>query len=360
MSLTIESHQKRIIHRYENTSDESSPWDGIAFAEPVGSDVLADLLKKAYPYVTKFVTPSSEGQNLRQRKHLATIDFLRGELERMKASISERELADAEDAGSPSVASLNHRDLIASSHHSISSCSSPSTPSLPSPQLADRDQHLSELHPDTCHSSQYLPGSTTFVFSAVDGRAMLPKTKRKMTSQERESYKKTRIRGACKTCKRTKARCTHSEILQSQSVEKTAPKRPSQRRVSNLDQGVIEAAKTPMSDSRSSQYEVSMNTVLDDSQSRSRTVPISPQSLTPTDIPTEKRWAPGIAVTHNELYVHNNWNYEPPIAEPYSPGSYGVSGLSNEETVPSQPGFFQPSQYNSNPETMFFPNQNEF
>ena len=45
-----------------------------------------------------------------------------------------------------------------------------------------------------------------FVWSAHDGRSMQPKTKRKMTLEERSAYKETRRRGACDKCRRQKGR----------------------------------------------------------------------------------------------------------------------------------------------------------
>lgn len=45
-----------------------------------------------------------------------------------------------------------------------------------------------------------------FVWSAHDGRPMQPKTKRKMTLEERSAYKETRKRGACERCRRQKGK----------------------------------------------------------------------------------------------------------------------------------------------------------
>ncbi|KAF2792863.1 hypothetical protein K505DRAFT_386721 [Melanomma pulvis-pyrius CBS 109.77] len=63
------------ITRTQPTTDETPPWQGISFTCPVGSDLLADRLKYAYP----------DCKTLRQRKHQAAINFLAAELEEMKS-----------------------------------------------------------------------------------------------------------------------------------------------------------------------------------------------------------------------------------------------------------------------------------
>jgi hypothetical protein len=49
-----------------------------------------------------------------------------------------------------------------------------------------------------------------FVFSVVDGRSMKPKTKRRMTREEKVEYKTTRKHGACPTCRRQKGKVCHT------------------------------------------------------------------------------------------------------------------------------------------------------
>jgi len=195
------------IRRNKPTTDETPPWEGITFAFAVGSDLLADQLKHAYP----------DCKNLRQRKHQAAIHFLSLELEEMKRKDEEQsnghDIQNGHYFGSPKSGSTEVADYTSasSSQQNTPSCTSPTTPhSNQSPKLADRSRVHSDQHaalesqqpvkPDTMSSPQ------TFVFSAIDGRPLQPKTKRKMTNEERELYKETRKRGACSKCKRMKGK----------------------------------------------------------------------------------------------------------------------------------------------------------
>ncbi|RII10818.1 hypothetical protein CUC08_Gglean006818 [Alternaria sp. MG1] len=172
----------RSIKRIHPTSDETPPWAGMAFTQPLDSDALHELLKNQYPQCT----------SMRQRKHLAAIDFLNRELESMQ----------------------NEAILLQASH--------------PGPEELDVCKHQRSLSPSLSHSSSYrspalvehhLQQSPTItkiatgqqhVFSIVDGGlAIQPKKKRKMTPAERSAYKTTRKIGACEKCKRQKGKCTH-------------------------------------------------------------------------------------------------------------------------------------------------------
>jgi hypothetical protein len=204
---------KLFITRTQPTTDETPPWRGISFLLPVGSDRLADQLKHAF----------SDCKTLRQRKHKAAILFLERELEEMKISDEEQyQHPDAPDApdnhqlGSPqseSIEILDRRSVGSTQQNtSTSSCTSPITPdSARSPKLADRSRSQYP-RPGLLQSptANTITTAQTFVFSAVDGRPLQPKTKRKMTSDERVVYKQTRKRGACDKCKRQKGKVSTS------------------------------------------------------------------------------------------------------------------------------------------------------
>jgi hypothetical protein len=192
-----------IIRRLQPTSDETPPWAGIAFVYPVDSDELADQLKKAYP----------EGQNLRQRKHMAAIDFLKSELKGMQkphvgGSAAFETVSNIDNDPQSVDTDVNDALPFESRPESAASPFSPSASSfVDSPRLAERTkQPVTQKHtPESI--VPLVPGTPqTFVFSAADGRPMQPRTKKKMSARERQDYKKTRERGACLKCRRTKAK----------------------------------------------------------------------------------------------------------------------------------------------------------
>jgi len=179
----------RPIKRSQPTSDASPPWAGMKFTQPVDSDALHELLKEQYP----------QCKTLRQRKHMAAIDFLRLELESMQhestesttGTSCETQALSALDASRPGVeelAALTHRRSV-------------------SPSLSRSSSYRSPVHLDD-HIPQIGVGQQ-HVFSIVDGFATQPKKKRKMTPAERSAYKTTRKVGACDKCKRQKGKCTH-------------------------------------------------------------------------------------------------------------------------------------------------------
>lgn len=203
------------IKRTQPTTDETPPWQGISFLLPVGSDRLADQLKKTF----------SDCRTLRQRKHKAAILFLEAELEEMIARDEKQSLyPDAlnnHQLGSPQSESLDFFDQpsVSSTQQNTlsSSCTSPITPhSAPSPKLTNRSRSQfsgpDQSQPPTANA---VATPQTFVFSAVDGRSLQPKTKRKMTSDERVVYKQTRKRGACEKCKRQKGKVQIAAVLDS-------------------------------------------------------------------------------------------------------------------------------------------------
>jgi hypothetical protein len=208
MYLKNEFESKYCIARHKAPSDHTPPWKDMAFDPPIGSDELSDRLKAAFP----------EGQTLRQRKYLAAIAFLQGELQQIKAEDANRlgPSTPSSIQNAKSISSVkrhrSHELLIDSHRESPASCDSPSVASsaqsASSPSLVDRgtcgtDQ---DSKTDGWRPSTPNPIGTTIVFNSVNGRTVQPKTKRKMTQQERKAYKETRIRGACVKCKKTKGK----------------------------------------------------------------------------------------------------------------------------------------------------------
>ncbi|KAF2866492.1 hypothetical protein BDV95DRAFT_201141 [Massariosphaeria phaeospora] len=197
------SYPMSFITRTQPTTDETPPWAGIAFDLPIDSDVLSDQLKKAYPTC----------RTLRQRKHKAAIDFLVHELHQMQSKDSIF-LSSSDNnpgqryLGSPKGESeeLDDTNKIASPRQSLSYCNSPSlSSSMHTGQILQSNSPNAERPSPTQPDSSKSPGKQ-FVFSALDGRTMQPKRKRKMTVQERGAYKETRKRGACLKCRRQKGR----------------------------------------------------------------------------------------------------------------------------------------------------------
>ena len=168
------------------------------------SDTLSEKLKAAYP----------EYQTHRERKHQAAIDFLNEELHRMQTRAVTKAVCTTEtmtttirprhDSYTPLMEVLPECD-------DVSTVSSRTTPFITDastpPKLSEKgiDEPLEEDMRVTRLTSN--PANKQhFIWSAHDGRPMQPKTKRKMTLEERSAYKETRKRGACEKCRRQKGK----------------------------------------------------------------------------------------------------------------------------------------------------------
>lgn len=189
-----------LIRRFQLTSDATPPWAGLSFTPPVASDALHEELKKIYPAYT----------TLRERKHKAAIDFLTAELYEMQSRDSKPVAEHYPPHASSEAPSIFSDALEAHSRQGSPSASESPTSSTRfsrsvEPVLQPRDTPpirtplLPTLAP-TAGSGQHI------VFRALDGRTLKPKTKRKMTSEEKTAYKETRKRGACPKCKRQKGK----------------------------------------------------------------------------------------------------------------------------------------------------------
>ncbi|KAF2819238.1 hypothetical protein CC86DRAFT_149036 [Ophiobolus disseminans] len=191
------------IERVHRTSDETPPWEGMVFMLPVESDILSEELRRAYP----------DCKTLRERKHLAAIDFLKAELNHMRSGRSSSAVTEDNylvTPGAPSpysdaVEDRSRRESPSSSYPPGSVALRPASAKQKVQQASTRGPQIltTPLSPSTSNAAHQ------FVFSAVDGRLLQPKSKRPMTKKEKVEYKETRKRGACLPCRRQKAKCTH-------------------------------------------------------------------------------------------------------------------------------------------------------
>lgn len=184
-----------IIRRYQ-TTDQTAPWEGIVFAYEVGTDELSEALKVFFP----------QYRTLRERKCAAVIAFFQQELHEMQLSNT------ATPSRSPPGQACSQAEDRLDVDRSRDNELPPASPASSLNSSVHRD--LYKRYPVAqAISSLSLPAdptlatsSTHLVFNAFDGRPMHQKTKRKMTSEEKQEYKKTRQRGACYKCRRTKAK----------------------------------------------------------------------------------------------------------------------------------------------------------
>jgi len=188
------------ITRQQRTSDDLPPWAGITFRDPVDSDALAEKLRAAYPNC----------KTLRERKHRATIDFLSEELAEMQSKSAATLSPDATPENSKAYNDpFSDHSRPASASASVSPLGSEA---MRSPVLAERlrKESITGFNLESQQQQQPTTSPTNsaqqFVWSAHDGRSMRPKTKRKMTVEERSAYKETRKRGACDKCRRQKGK----------------------------------------------------------------------------------------------------------------------------------------------------------
>lgn len=191
-------HGHHIVRR-EHTTEDMPPWAGIHFIHEVGSDELADTLKRAFP----------QCRTLRERKYMAAIEYLRHELLEIQSS--------APTPTTAAIAPIMNLPLINAKAHNVLADNHVRNPqgavSVPhSPTSSTHSTHqtlrcgqagsprILSVEPTTVASGHH------YVFSAHDGTAMQQKTKRKMTAEEKLAYKATRKKGACEKCKRQKGK----------------------------------------------------------------------------------------------------------------------------------------------------------
>jgi hypothetical protein len=190
------------IQRHQPTSDELPPWTGIKFILDVDSDKLSADLLRAYP----------KCGTLRERKHKAVIDFLVWELGRMRlkdssplADIASPQAAISETVGTHSKVCIE----ISPDPQLASTRTSPSvSESMPSTIIVDQSGTMEK--PGTGKVSSPATNPQQFVWNARSGQSLQPKTKRKMTTEERNIYREVRRKGACSTCKKQKGKVLSS------------------------------------------------------------------------------------------------------------------------------------------------------
>ncbi|KAF2114753.1 hypothetical protein BDV96DRAFT_84372 [Lophiotrema nucula] len=217
-----------VVVRHAKPLEMEPPWTGLVFVPAVGSDELSEKLKELYPDL----------RTLRQRKHKAAIDFLLWELDAMQVPIPVKAGATHINFQSVNnhqsdvnVVSRTPRDSSASqSPYPTSGASGSLSPTLTSPMRSNKDHNSPLPHRPLTPNS----GGQHFVFHLGDGRPAHVKTKRKMSKQERISYKETRKRGACGKCRKTKAKCTHQNDPASDQHE-LEPSRQGTKRANSMD-----------------------------------------------------------------------------------------------------------------------------
>jgi hypothetical protein len=176
------------------------PWAGMSFVYDIESDELADALRSAFP----------EHRTLRERKHAAVIRLFEQELREMHSS-TKSSMGAQKRQDYDSVRSASRVDSCNGGHLSDTSAP-PASPASSLNSMVHQDPGRLFAAVQTA-SSLSLPAdptlatsSTHLIFNAFDGRPMQQKTKRKMTSEERQEYRRTRQRGACAKCKRQKGK----------------------------------------------------------------------------------------------------------------------------------------------------------
>ncbi|KAF2463907.1 uncharacterized protein BDR25DRAFT_105396 [Lindgomyces ingoldianus] len=226
----------QFVKRYPTSTNEQTPWTGLTFTLDIGSDIFWEKLKNAYPSITDH----------KQRKHKAVIEFLEAELQDMK--MKERQRAggtvnvESENLTSPKSFSTDFFDALGNESGPGSASPRSGTSSAASPHQESQPGDLPQSNQNQDVGSGPLPPPTqtssgqTIVFSAYDGTTVQPKTRKKMTLEERRAYAETRKRGACPRCKQSKGRCTHFEDSANQSYGTCTPKPGMKRKYKGLTQ----------------------------------------------------------------------------------------------------------------------------
>jgi hypothetical protein len=183
------------IRRFQRTSDDTPPWNGIMFTQPVDSDKLSEDLKRTYPSYS----------TLRERKHMAAIDFLQAELREMKSKYPDTPVTEAlylatPEESSPYSYALEDRSRNTSVSSSFSNVNTTQEPANTNRNIHRNSSMIAPSSPLETNAAQQ------FVFSVSDGHYLQPKTKRRMTKEEKAVYRKTRKRGACTRCQRQKSK----------------------------------------------------------------------------------------------------------------------------------------------------------
>ncbi|KAJ5042645.1 hypothetical protein J3E74DRAFT_295656 [Bipolaris maydis] len=206
------------IKRVRPTSDDEEPWKGLEFNQRFGSDRLYDELKKKYPQYTC----------LRQRQHAAVIAFLQQELQVMAKKEA------ALEASAPKQGEENSISLLQGVEKS--------------PQPAMGVHYSGRKSANAMLPKEPAAVSSTehglyVTFNLSNQPMEFPHKRRKMNPTEKASYKRTRAKGACDSCKRQKVKvdilylpdtdtsiykthkvqCTHNSGAATESLDSEAP-----------------------------------------------------------------------------------------------------------------------------------------
>jgi hypothetical protein len=206
-----------LIKRTESTSDETPPWSGITFTLPVDSDRLSEDLKRRYPHCS----------TLRERKHMAAIEFLRAELGLMQSKATTPTVKEDYSLATPEATNLQSDSFNSRSRRGSTSSYQSTSSKTPTESLMTRELQQGESKLVSSVATTLVPLRTDsaqqFVFSVVDGRPMKPKTKRRMTREEKVDYTTTRKHGACPTCRRQKGKvcCNFLYTLKKKAHQRT-------------------------------------------------------------------------------------------------------------------------------------------
>lgn len=183
------------IERTQPTRDDTPPWAGISFIQPVDSDDLHESLKSAY----------SNCLTLRERKHQAAIDFLNAELSEMQSRTTNTSNNLAPGSASPEEA---QRLLKPMGSRNLSSQSPITSGDGFSTVKVNRPPQQSQQSPEMFSMVDYAIGPAQYgVFSATNGPMSQVRRKRKlMTLEEKSHYRAVRGRGACSRCRALKCK----------------------------------------------------------------------------------------------------------------------------------------------------------
>ncbi|KAL6160279.1 hypothetical protein ACJQWK_09193 [Exserohilum turcicum] len=310
-----------LIGREHPTSDDKPPWAGMVFKQKVYSDAMLELLKRRYP----------QGANLRERKHMAAIEFLQQELREMQA----------EEAalGSQTYPNVLVTDVVLHGRKHQGSISPPPSPttSYQPPAVTDDNYHgmkvvnaMSLKRPSAASNTS--PGQE-IVFSVADGPIAQRQKRKKMSTTEKIAYKQMRKIGACDSCKRQKAKCTHASGVTNGLGDSQAagsmPKRD----------GALHVDTAPKPDTTNEQN--AQMQALEHSREplQQRNAPFQiPSIITPATTPESPQWCQDTRESAQLELSGTRWSASPDNGEGSSPMGSSVAAAATAEhraTTPS-------------------------
>jgi hypothetical protein len=208
------------IERTRPTSDATPPWESMVFTQQVDSDDLHEQLKRLYP----------QCKTLRERKHMAAIHFLSLELIEMQSKdgpVITEECPFLRPLFDPVASSFSTTETLAEYKQPRDVSETQSSIKSTESHVIMRDQLQHRILPSPLHASKppspsAVGSSLQFIFDSENGHYVKPRNKRKMTTDEKMAYKRTRKHGACKNCRRLKGRvCNRLSTSTQNSVLKS-------------------------------------------------------------------------------------------------------------------------------------------